>query len=86
MKWKQIGLGWVGLDIYQPEKVEKYLKLYPCTPLLRGKLFYTLLACNQCLTIGEEHTSIDPTCCETLVACNSYAIYFSSIGTLHVLV
>ena len=27
MKWKQIGLGWVGLDIYQPKKVEKYLKL-----------------------------------------------------------
>ena len=58
---------WVGLDIYQPKKVEKYLKLYPCTPLLRGKLSFTLLACNRCLTIGGEHTSIDLTCCETLV-------------------
>ena len=59
---------WVGLDIYQPKKVENISNSTSCIPLSGGKLSYTLVACIRCLTIGGEHTSnIDPACCETFL-------------------
>ena len=74
---------WVGLDIYQPKKVKISQTLQMHTPTWRKIILY--ITCMQSMPHNWWGApSIDLTCCETLVACNSYTIYFSSIGTLNV--